>query len=171
MTDNTITITMDDVLGPDGLEGAWDGMVRGLVDRAESRFLHSDAGRSFHAAAVEAINKAVEERIAEKVAELMERPIQQTDNYGSPKGEPKTFTQMIGDAVEGAMSQPVDIYGKPRVGLRQSGDKTLFEYALQRVALEGLQNAVVAEAKKVNTQAKDAVSKEIAKAVAKTIKA
>lgn len=171
MTDNTITITLDDVLGGDGLEGAWEGMVQKLTERAESKFTYSDAGKSFHAVAVEAINAAVADKIADKINDLMSRPIQKTDGYGNPIGEPATFDSMIGDAVQRAMETTVDLYGKPKPGKPNSMfDLTLFEYSLQRVALVGIKEAVVAEAQKVNAEAKVAVAKEIAKAIAKTIK-
>lgn len=171
MTDNTITISLDDVLGPDGLEGAWEGMVTKLCERAESRFLHSDAGMSFHKAAVEAINAAVSDKISKKIEEIMQKPIQKTDGYGCPIGEPETFEAMIGDAVTRAMETTVDLYGKLKPGQRSGmHDLTLFEYSLQRVALVGVEKAVIAEAKKVNAEAKAAITKEIAKAIAKTIR-
>ena len=171
MINNEITITLDDVLGPDGLEGAWDAMVRKLTDRAESKLLHSDVGRSFHAVAVDAINSAVADKISSAICEMMARPIQKTDSYGNPVGEPATFDGMIGEAVEKAMETTVDLYGKPKPG-KSNGmhDLTLFQYSLQRVALKGLTEAVTTEAKKVNTEAKEAVSKELAKAIAKTLR-
>ena len=171
MNDNVITISLDDVLGPDGLEGAWEGMTKRLADRVESKFMHTDSGKSFHNACVEAINKAVTEKLAEKIEELMSKLIQKTDMYGTPIGEAMTFNSMIGEAVERAMETTVDLYGKPKPG-KPSGmhDLTLFEYALKRVAVSGLYDAVVKEAKKVNAEATEAVSKEIAKAIAKTLK-
>lgn len=172
MSDNTITITLDDVLGPDGLEGAWDGMVAKLTERAESEFLHSDAGKSFHAVAVGAINKAVEGKIAERLEVLISKPIQKTDTYGNPVGEPTSFDAMIGEAVDRALTSHVDLYGKPKPYGSSKGmhDLTLFEYALRRVALEGLDKEVRAAARKVNQDAKAAVAKEVAKAIAATIK-
>lgn len=171
MSDNVITISMDDVLGPDGLDGAWEAMVRKLTDRVEGKFLHSDAGKSFHKVAVEAINEAVAGKVAERVDALMAKPIQQTDAYGNPKGEPTTFDQMIGDAVSGAMETTVDLYGKPKPGKPNSmHDLTLFQYALQRIALKGLEGEVRKAAQQVRDDAKKAVATEVAKAIAKTIK-
>lgn len=167
MSDNTITISLEDVLGPDGLDGAWEGMVSKLVDRAEGKFLHSDAGRSFHKVAVEAINKAVEDRLAAKLEHLLSKPIYRTGVYGEKKGEPTSFDEMLEKAVKDALEVTVDIYGKPS---KSSGSQTLVQHALKRVALEGLATAVREEAKKVNQQAKEAVGREVARAIAATIK-
>lgn len=171
MTDNTITITLDDILGPGGLEGAWEGMTEKLAKTAEGKFYHAENAKSFHGACVEAINDAVARKISEKIELLMAEPIQKTDRYGSPIGEPKSFNEMIGEAVEQSMETTVDLYGKPKPGKPSCmHDLTLFEYALQRVALKEVSEAVIKEAKKVNAEAKKAVSNEIAKAIAKTIK-
>lgn len=167
MTDNAIQITLDDVLGPDGLEGAWEGMVAKLARRAEDRFSHAESGKSFHKAAVDAINAAVAGKLAERIERLMDQPIQRTDNWGAAKGEPVTFNQMIGEAVESAMTARVDALGKhdPR------GSLTMFEYALRNIALVGLDKAIRDEARKVNADAKAAVSKQIAASIAATLKA
>ncbi|MCB1429595.1 MAG: hypothetical protein KDJ66_10805 [Nitratireductor sp.] len=163
---NTITITLDDVLGPDGLEGAWEGMVQKLANAAEGKFLHAENGKSFHAACVDAINEAVTTKIAAKIEEKMKKPIQLTDRWGTAQGEPTTFNALIGQAVENAMSTKVDIYGRPK----SDGKRTLLEHALGVVALEGLQKAVTDEVRKVNAMAKEAVAKEVANAIAKTLK-
>jgi hypothetical protein len=169
MTDqsiNAITITLDDVLGPDGLDGAWNAMVRRLGDSVEAKFLHSDTGKkSFHAVAVDAINDAVSTRIAQKIEQLIAAPIQMTDNYGNPNGNVTTFDQMIGDTISAAMSQKVDSMGRAN-----NSGKTLFQKALSEVAFAGLSEAVRKETRKVNEQAKAAVAQEVAKAIAKSIK-
>jgi hypothetical protein len=168
MTDentNSIKITLDDVLGPDGLEGAWEGMVRRLSDRVESKFLHSDAGRSFHSVCVEAINSAVETRVMQRLEALMSNPIQITDGYGDPKGDPTTFNEMIGKAVDEAMTIKTDAHGRcDRHG------KTILSRALSEVARSELTKAVNAEVKKVHDQAKQRVATEVAAAIAKAIK-
>jgi hypothetical protein len=165
MTENTITITLEDVTGPDGLDGAWEAMVRGLVDRAESKFLHSDAGKSFHAVAVAAINEAVQTRIAQRLDAAMNDPIQLTNNYGQPTGEPTTLHEMIGDAVKASMSEPVDVHGKP-----DRHGKTRLARAIQQVAGNTLRDAVRKEISALQDSAKKAVASEIAAAIARQIK-
>lgn len=167
MSDNTITITLDDILGPDGIEGVWDAMVGRLAERAESKFLHSDAGTelNFHQTVLAAINKAVETKIAARIEMLMTQPIQLTDGYGQPKGDPVTFTEMIGQQVAAAMTVKLDHYGKP-----SSNGTTLFETAVRHVAIKDLEAAVKAEARKVNASAKEAVAAKIAEAISKTLK-
>ena len=167
MTDNTITITLDDVLGPDGLDGAWEGMISKLADKVDSKFLHSDIGKSFHKVCIEAINKAVQEKIEERLQVIMANPIQLTDNYGQPKGDPTTFNAMIGDAVDASMTSKVDYQGQ----FRRDGQQTLFEHALRNVARAGLKEAVIDEVRKVNVEAKAAVAKEVANAINKVLKA
>jgi len=160
MTDNTITITLDDVLGPDGLEGAWDAMVRKLTDRAEGKLVHSDAGQSFHKAAVKAIDAAVEERIKEKISDLMEKKIQMTDNYGSPKGDPVTFDQMIGDAIQSIATTKIDGSGR-----RDRYGKTPLQRALEELAAPQLK----IELAKVVKEFRETAKKQMAAAMADAI--
>jgi len=160
MTDNTITITLDDVLGPDGLEGAWDAMVSKLTDRAESKLLHSDAGRSFHDVAVKAINAAVEDRLKEKINELMQKPVQMTDNYGSPMGDPVTFDQMVGDAIQSIATTKIDGSGR-----RDNYGKTPLQRALEELAAPQLK----IELSKVVKEFRDTAKKQMAAAMADAI--
>lgn len=169
MSDNTITITLDDLTGPDGLDGAYQSMVNRLADIAVSKMSGGHA-QSFHAACVEAINAAVTGKIAARIEELMSKPIPTTDRFGNVQGEPTTFDQMIAEAVEGALTKKVDIYGKPRIGRGESGDKTLFQYALSEVATAGLRTEVFKAVKQVNADAKAAVSQEVAKQIQAALK-
>jgi hypothetical protein len=163
---NTITITLDDLLGPDGLEGAWEAMVRGLVASAESKFVHADTNRNFHKTVVEAIDTAVTKVIANKIEAKMNEPIQMTDRFGRPQGDTTSFEEMIQKAVEDAFSVKVDVYGQPR----GNGDRTLLSRALRTVAFEGLDKAVREAVSKVREDAKAAVAKHVAASVAKQLK-
>ena len=170
-SENIITISLDDVLGPDGLEGAWESMTRKLADSAASKFLHSEGGKSFHSACVGAIDEAIRTKVAAEIEDRINRPIQQTNNYGEPIGEKTTFNEMIGKAVDDAFTTKVDLYGKrAHPNNRGMFDKTVIEHALQRVALEGIEKEVYKAVAKVREDAKAAVATEIAKAVAKAVK-
>ena len=169
MTDNVITIELDDILGPDGLDGAWDAVIRKLTERVENKFMYSEAGKNFHKTCMEVINSAVRDRLMSKIEERMTAPIQKTDSYGNPMGEATTFDQLIGQAVENALTAQVDASGSLVHGSRLA-KRTLLEHAISQVAAKELRHAVTEEVKKVNAEAKAAVAKKVAEAIAAAIK-
>ena len=46
-------------------------------------------------------------------ANRIANPVQRTNSYGEPAGEAISFQQMIGEAVDAALTQKFDPYGKP----------------------------------------------------------
>lgn len=164
--DNTITITLDDVLGPDGLDGAWEEMTRKLTDRVVSKFTHVEDGRSFHKACIDAITTAVQERIAARIDAMMDDPIQPTNGYGEPSGPATTLKAMIASAIDAAATEKVDTQGRP-----DRHGATRIEHAMREITGGEVQKAVRAEVVKLKQEAKQKISEQIAKAITASIQA
>lgn len=97
--------------------------------------------------------KAIEEQVAKIVADTLARITIQTDDFGTPKGEPQTIAEILSGRVEKwlkASSKPADSYGRTN---GQTNLDVLLTGAIGRDVTQQIQKATI--------EARDAVTKDL----------
>lgn len=121
------------------------------------------------------IDEAVTTKAAGVIEEIMARPLQRTDSYGQPVGEPVSLAAVIADRVENWATERVDQDGKLEGKNNRFGAvfSTRLEHMVRDLASGDLKRAVDKEVTAIRDQLKAgasaAIAKQIASRVAETV--
>lgn len=116
------------------------------------------------------IDSAVAERVRAVVEELLERPMQRTDGYGAPVGEPVSMASVIRARVESWATELVDLHGKPKSAGSYSGEyRTRLEATIAELARSDMATAIGKEVEKVKADLKEGAKAAIARQIADRI--
>ena len=164
MTEQAITIDLERFVDFDALE---ENVIRQLAATCESKLSggHTD---SFHKMCVEAINKAISERIESKISELIDKPIVPRDRFGSalPDAEAKSLGDMLAEAVEMACTETVNREGKPQKSTHYDKCIPRIQWHLAKITAREIDSEAEKAIRELKADAKDRVRKQIAAAVA-----
>ena len=135
---------------------------------------HSDR-RSLLSAAEKILHDQIEKMLAEKatpiIEELLAKPIQPTDGYGNPIGEPTTLESVLVKHIEQWATTIVDREGKPVKAAKDpyhNGSQRL-SWALGAIVNGQLKKQIDAEVARIAGILKEAATSNIAKQIAEKI--
>ena len=119
----------------------------------------------------DAIDAIIAERARAVVEDLLAKPVQPTDAFGNPKGEPTTLQAVLARRIEGWCLDPVNREGKVANGDRWSGASlSRLEWLVGQIVDHRMAEMVKAEvgrlANEMKAQATTAIAKQIAERVA-----
>lgn len=104
-----------------------------------------------------AIDAAISDKVLAAVQAFMDEPLQQTDTWGNPKGDPTTFAEMIDHRVEAILTK------------RHTGDrfdKTPEGTLIERAIVAEVKATVAAEVKAAVTAERDAIVAQVSASTA-----
>lgn len=164
MTEQTITINLEQFLDFDALE---ENVIRQLAETCESK-LSGGHTESFHKMCVEAINKAISERIDARVSELIDKPIVPRDRFGQAVegAEAKSLGDMLAEAVDQACTETVDRSGRPEKKTAYNSAMPRMQWHLSQIVAREIDTEAAKAIKELKADAKERVRKQIAAAVA-----
>jgi hypothetical protein len=164
MTEQSITIELERFVDFGALE---ENVIRELAKTCESKMTGGHT-KSFHSMCVEAIEKAISDRISARVSELLERPISMRDRFGDPLpgAEEKTLGDMLADAVDMACTETVDRNGKPAKSTAWDRGIPRMQWHLSKILSHQIDQEAAKAIKELNADAKAKVRQQIAAAVA-----
>lgn len=131
-------------------------------------------------AAEETIRATIESKVADQIngviSDLLLKPLQPTDGFGSPVGEPVTLASLIQHEAKQYLTANVDYHGKltKRGGFGDRG-KTRLDFIVSEALREQFKTSIDAEVRKMVEQVKAAtlasISADVAKAIAARVPA
>lgn len=114
------------------------------------------------------ISEKIEARATAIVEDLLTKPIQRTDTFGQPTGEPVSLHAILAKEIEGWCAASVDSSG--REGRDSYGTRTTrLEWLVKQVASSDLQQAVTKEVDRIKAELKSAATGAIAKQIAERV--
>ena len=160
----TVTLDFEKYISVDDLE---DNVIRQLADSCMAK-LSGGHTESFHKMCVDAINLAISDKINAKVEDMLSRPIQARDRFGDPiEGvAEKSLGDMLGDAVEAAMTETVDREGRPKKSTYHDKAIPRMQWHLSKLLAREIDIEAAKAIKELKADAKEKVRKQIAAAVA-----
>lgn len=164
MTDMTVTLDLERFISVDDLE---DNVIRQLASNCESK-LSGGRTDSFHKMCVDAINKAISERIEARIVELIDKPIVPRNRFGEPEPDavPRSLADMLADAVEMACTETVNHEGKPQKSTYNDKCVPRIQWHLSRLTAREIDREASKAISELKAEAKEKVRKQIAAAVA-----
>ena len=164
MTDMTVTINLEQFISVDDLE---DNVIRQLADTCAGKLTGGHV-ESFHKMCVNAIEKAISERVDRHISELLDKPIVPRDRFGNvqPDAEAKSLGDMLADAVEMACSETVGRDGRPKKSTMYDKAIPRIQWHLARITAREIDVEASKAIKELKADAKEKVRKQIAAAVA-----
>lgn len=164
MTSETITIDLERFVDFDALE---ENVIRRLAETCESKLSggHTD---SFYKMCVEAINKAISERIDAQISKLINTPILPRDRFGEvvEGAEAKSLGDMLADAVEQACAETVNRDGRPEKKTAYNNAMPRMQWHLSKLLAREIDTEAAKVIRELKADAKERVRKHIAAAVA-----
>jgi len=123
-------------LFPDGVDE--DGEPTFIdLDSAVAQQLHPimerAVGKAVDSIKESTIRKAVEAKVATIVDAEVEQTFQRTDGWGTPRGDPKSLPDIVGDLVKTYLTTKVNSRGEPRYD-----GKTRVDAAAQQAVVEAV---------------------------------
>lgn len=117
------------------------------------------------------IDRMIRERAEPVIAEMLAKPLQPTDNYGNPTGEPTSLQALLAQRVTEWSSDIVDGEGKPfkKEAYSSKTGATRMAWMLGAVVHGELKKAVDTEVAKIVAQLKGDATTLIARQVAEKI--
>lgn len=168
-------------------DGAVEAVVRFSPPSREeiadalARRMYADygAGKDLRAAAAERfeslVRTAVDEAAERAIGEALGLQRQPTDEFGTPIGTPRTFSQMIGEQVKAWQDETVDPHtGNPKAKDHWGGTNgaiTRAEYLVRKVGAAEFKKMAEEAVSQVRTEAKARVAATIKETVASSLSA
>jgi hypothetical protein len=164
MTDMKITVDLEQFISTDDLE---DNVIRQLASTCESK-LSGGHTESFHTMCVNAIQKAISERIEARISDLLDKPIAPRNRFGEtiPDAEAKSLGDMLADAVDQACTETVDRDGRPAKSTHWNKAIPRIQWHLSQLIAREIDQEAAKAMKELRADAKEKVRKQIASAVA-----
>lgn len=151
-----ITVDLDFDSPGDLTEKIIAELSRQILVREEGR---DDEGFGISAEIKRRREELIDEAIKPMVDELLEKPIQLTNGYGEPKGEPVTLTEVVMERITAHLNQKTR-YGSEKTNLDEMIDKMI------GYGLKGELQKLVDQAK---GQIRAAVKEKAAQVIAETV--
>lgn len=119
----------------------------------------------------QAIDAAVTDQVKARIEELLANPLQRTDAFGQPVGEPVSLAAILNERVTSWATDLVNAQGlaadKNGYGYREAVPR--IEWLLKQVASSELQSAVSKEVERIKAELKAAATQGIAKQIAEKV--
>lgn len=153
-----------------------DKIAEDVVEVITDRILN---GNDYDGGMRERIRDLAVERVAERVyaetdrivAEHLAAPIQPTNEFGEPKGDPITLRDRVAQQVKRWLEEKVDRDGKTgRDPFSYQTTKTRAEWAIERAVDEVARKELEAEVRKAATEVKAQLNGKVTEATAATVK-
>lgn len=157
-----IEMGLQDFVDFDYLEA---NVINRMADVAMSKLTggHMD---SFHKMATTAIEQAINDRLSKWIEERLDKPFPQRDRYGEITGPERSLSDLLAEACDKAMEEPVTADGRrDTCGPGYRTKQTRLEWIAQTLATKGITKAAEDAARKVNAEAKESVKAAMAEAI------
>lgn len=121
-----------------------EDLVLGEAARQIATAIDHEARRDLVAGARTAMAAMLAARVEETVAAWLARPMQRTDPYGKPLGEPTSFEAYMAEVVDKALTERVhdpDSRDRGYSG-QQTPQRTRIEWAIEKAVKDGVAKAV-----------------------------
>ena len=82
-----------------------------IINSAAEKLIKSK-DRNLHEEVMALVTENIRGTVNDAVKKILQDPVQLTDCYGSPKGEPKTIREMIMERADNWLRDKVDDYGR-----------------------------------------------------------
>lgn len=115
------------------------------------------------------IDKIVTEKATPIIEELLAKPLQPTDGFGNPIGEPTSLQSVLAHHITQWASTPVDSQGQPSKRDSYNKPSPRIDWALGAIVNGELKRQVDAEVSKITATLKAAATNNIAKQIAEKI--
>jgi len=173
-----ITVTVDEVtldtVVADGIRYNEDGEPYRTIDgqatiadlvaaQITERLSKEDAWGGLRKRASEIRAEAIREAVRPQIEEAIAKPIQKTNSYGEPVGEPTTLRELIIDEARKAVNEPVDKYARDK--------GTFLTQAVKREIQAALSAEIADAVKQARQQVADEIGQQVTAAVAAAMRA
>ena len=115
------------------------------------------------------INDVIEAKAKPIIEEMLRKPLQPTDGFGVPIGEPVSLETLLAMRIDAWAGEPVDVHGNPKKKDAYNSTAPRFSYVLNKIIDDKLKRAVDDEVKKIAAQLKEEGTAVIARRIAEKI--
>lgn len=148
---------------------SWDGLDDMVVRRIADHFISDHGGMKLRERVQGLISETVTAVVQARVEAFLTKPIPPLTRYGEPivGAVERSLADMIADAADAAMVETVDPHdGKAKKKDSYNNAIPRLEWLVKKVAVSEIAKAVETSVKAVNAEAKAAVQKQVAAAIA-----
>lgn len=153
-----VTATVN--IGDDALQGLVNGIAYRL-ENAISRKIEKAVTEKVNTLVDEAVRKVIGDRAEVLVREILDKPRQKTNEWGTPTGPTVTFAELIPGIVQSYLDTKVD--SKGQVGYHSSDNKvTRAGFIIATMVREHIDPVTTQAVANITKQARDVVAQKIA---------
>jgi hypothetical protein len=115
------------------------------------------------------ISRIVDDKATSIIEELLTKPLQPTDGFGNPVGEPVSLQAVLAQHIAQWASTPVDRHGKPTKNDNYNQTAPRIDWTLGAIVNDRLKKDIDAEVAKIVGTLKTAATNNIAKQIAEKV--
>jgi signal recognition particle GTPase len=142
--------------------------IEGMIVQNVSNQIYQELGQKVKDEALKETKSQFTTQVESMIKEALTEVIQPRDTWGEPKGQPKTFKQLLADELKEYMKEEVDEQGK-RAGY---GDKRMprAQYLIKKALGNTVDTAISEEVKLAYQQIKNDMEGKVTEAVKRGLK-